>query len=580
MDSLLLEIITNEIKNTLVGATIIRIKTLSDEGFLISCRLNNNEYNVVIFKNKELSRIHLTEKKWSALKKNSHFGLLLQNHLSGAKIHHIYKVPNERIVNFILLSKFPENEEIVLSVIFFGVFTNIVLWKPKTAEIIAAIQPLQSNLPVIDNDNSVELFSEIFTDKESFQFEYNKSSETSLSKFIMKTFQLYGKIIPEEVERAYNLLKAFEDEETAVWKVVSKIQKILVNHNWQPYIRFTFENENKRKAISLLPFLLADDTNAVKFSSFSTACDNFYWEKQRFIVFKKQKTQLLQKYHLQFKRLLKTIKKMQREEDEILLIDKFQKYGDLIFINIKKIKPKISSIYVEDLFSDSQNKLKIPLDPSLTSVQNAQKYLILAAKLRRRKKILHKRMKDARKNKDKIEKALKLIEETKDWKVINNHEKILSEESPTISLKIEKKKNLQKKIAGKKTFHRFKSSDGFIILVGRNQKENDMLTLQEAKPVDFWFHVRQGTGSHVVVKNPNRLTSLPAATYIEAAMLAGHYSKFKKEAFIEVMVTQKRFVRKPKGSSPGLVTVEREKNIRVEMKPETIKDLLNQKVKN
>ncbi len=109
----------------------------------------------------------------------------------------------------------------------------------------------------------------------------------------------------------------------------------------------------------------------------------------------------------------------------------------------------------------------------------------------------------------------------------------------------------------------FISSDGFEILVGKKAKDNDFLTFRLAKSLDTWMHAADYPGSHVVIRNPNR-RDIPQRTLLEAAKLAAFYSQGKTQTKAAVHYTQKKFVNKPKGAAPGLVSLASFKTLLVE----------------
>ena len=106
------------------------------------------------------------------------------------------------------------------------------------------------------------------------------------------------------------------------------------------------------------------------------------------------------------------------------------------------------------------------------------------------------------------------------------------------------------------------SSDGFQIYVGRNSRENDLLTLRTAQPDDIWLHAYNAPGSHALILNRER-KAVPEQTIAEAAALAAYYSKLRRAGKADVMHTLRKYVRKPKGTPPGLVTVSEFETIRV-----------------
>jgi len=115
--------------------------------------------------------------------------------------------------------------------------------------------------------------------------------------------------------------------------------------------------------------------------------------------------------------------------------------------------------------------------------------------------------------------------------------------------------------AGRQIARRFVSPDGFIVLVGKTAEDNDVLTLKLAAPRDFWMHVAAESGSHVVIRNPERLAALPRATVQFAAGLAAGYSKARRGGRVAVHMAQRADVSKPRGFEPGKVLLARYKTV-------------------
>lgn len=115
--------------------------------------------------------------------------------------------------------------------------------------------------------------------------------------------------------------------------------------------------------------------------------------------------------------------------------------------------------------------------------------------------------------------------------------------------------------AGRKVARRFESPDGLVVLVGKTAEDNDILTLKLADPRDFWMHVAADSGSHVVIRNPEGLTTLPRATAQFAAGLAAGYSKARRGGRVAVHVAQCTDISKPRGLAPGKVLLARYKTV-------------------
>jgi predicted ribosome quality control (RQC) complex YloA/Tae2 family protein len=126
-------------------------------------------------------------------------------------------------------------------------------------------------------------------------------------------------------------------------------------------------------------------------------------------------------------------------------------------------------------------------------------------------------------------------------------------------------------------YRAFLGSSGSRILVGRKAADNDLLTLRVARPQDLWLHAKGRSGAHVVVPL-EKGRSCPPAVLVEAAHLAAHFSDARAERVVEISYTPRRYVRKPRGSAPGLVVVDREKVLALRQVGETLRKLLEREI--
>jgi len=130
------------------------------------------------------------------------------------------------------------------------------------------------------------------------------------------------------------------------------------------------------------------------------------------------------------------------------------------------------------------------------------------------------------------------------------------------------KKDERKAADNLRGIRRYRSSDGYEILVGRGSRENDQLTFRVARSLDTWMHAADYPGSHVVVRARGRDEQVPHRTIVEAAQLAAHFSKAGKDSKVAVNYTQRKFVSKPKGAAPGLVYLSSFRTLLVEPREE------------
>jgi predicted ribosome quality control (RQC) complex YloA/Tae2 family protein len=284
----------------------------------------------------------------------------------------------------------------------------------------------------------------------------------------------------------------------------------------------------------------------------------------------------------------------------------FRRTGELILANVQNIKRGSSFVELRDIHVDGQSLVKVKLDPSLSPPGNAQRYFKKAGKAERALRLLKKRVASTERSLQMTEIFRESIPEEVDATQAEELSRKLNELagqvrlSSATGLRSERGRTLlvsqvdstgrparpgrgtrtlpvltePKPRAGAKaraTFspRTFETSDGFAVIVGRNNKENDHVTHHLAKAEDLWFHASGMPGSHVVLRRKDK--SAPSRKAIEeAASIAAYFSKGRTSSSVPVIYTPKKYVHKPRGSRPGTATCAREKFIMVTpRKPKT-----------
>lgn len=242
----------------------------------------------------------------------------------------------------------------------------------------------------------------------------------------------------------------------------------------------------------------------------------------------------------------------------------YKKFGDLINSNLYNIQSSDAECVILDDFETGQ-KFKVPLDITLSIPDNAKKYYEKYKKIKAGIEIWKMQHIQYLKTLEKYEHLRDKLNSSESYEDLANLEKkILSNKPEEI-----KKNDGKKKLPGRK----ISLSDGFTAYISRSSKEADELLKITAKGNDYWFHIRDNTGSHVVVKNiPSK--ELTDTARLEAAMLALHFSKSKIETEGDIYFTRVKYLHKPNNNTPGLVFPTQEKNIKVKKVQEVINNLL------
>ena len=244
--------------------------------------------------------------------------------------------------------------------------------------------------------------------------------------------------------------------------------------------------------------------------------------------------------------------------------ERWKRFGDLLLANIANAKRDGGAVSVVDYFDESQPTILIDTDENDSLTEAAEKFFKRYTKARNARAEIEKRRVTILLELDRLRGERETIEAAIAERDMDS---LLSRKGRKQPSKLKPK---AKESAVTAVARIFTSSDGYEILVGKRAKDNDHLTFRVARSLDTWMHAADYPGSHVVVRNPNR-KDIPQRTLHEAAQLAAFYSQGRSQVKAAVHFTQKKFVNKPKGSAPGMVSLASFKTLLVEPKvPESI----------
>ena len=261
------------------------------------------------------------------------------------------------------------------------------------------------------------------------------------------------------------------------------------------------------------------------------------------------KNRLLSTLNTEIKRAEKLLEKLEFEIREARGYEKFRKNAELIFSHAYRLKNKCEYVVLEDY--ETGMPCKIRLDPSITPIQNAQRFMKIYSKMKRRVEINGERIEKLRKRLEYLRSLKEMVdlaeseEELKSLKEEMAQQGLLKSDRVDTSSRGKSKKKVRNDAVG-----RLFEFEGYKIVAGRNNVENDMIR-RRASPDDLWCHARELPGSHVVVMAEGR--KIPEEVKILAARIAAYYSRGRNDTKVRVDCTEVRNVRKPKGSYPGYV---------------------------
>lgn len=278
------------------------------------------------------------------------------------------------------------------------------------------------------------------------------------------------------------------------------------------------------------------------------------------------RAELLKQTHALLKRAQRKVIAIEGDLGRAAEAPQLREHANLILCHLSDIPRGASEVTLRDDAVDPPRDVTLKLNPAKDANANAQLMFERARKVERGMGIASQRLEETRVEVARLsalEQRIKQAQEDSELDALSFDLGHSAQPEP-------QKKNRPQ---ARTPYHVFESAGGARILVGKGAADNDTLTLTIARPHDHWLHVRGMQGSHVVVP-VERGATLPPEVLIDAAHLAAHYSKARGESIVDVIHTERRYIRKPKGAAPGSVNVDREKVLRLRVEPERLARLI------
>lgn len=570
LDGIFLNCIKNEISTVAIGARIDKIYQPNKEEFIFSLRTRNNSFKLLISARANSPKIHFTKHNLENPPTPPMLCMLFRKKLSGAKLISIRQIDFERVlfIDFDALSELGEKIKLTLAVEIMGKHSNVILIN-EDGIIIDSLKRVSFDMSskrqilpglqykVPPTQNKLTFFNEPI---EKITKKILTSSKDTLEKALISCIQGISSIVCKEIE--YKVLNGANillcdlstEQKDKLKTTLIDISNLIEKNKTTPYL--ILNNEKKPIDFSFLEISQNKDIySLVSYNSYSELLDDFYYEKDkldRMRVKSQNLTKTLQNIKLRLTRKIKLQQSelLECENKEILKI-----YGDLLTANLYKVEKGSFNILLENFYSPDLSVVEIKLDPKLNGIQNAQKYYKKYKKAKTAQIILEEQIKKAYTELDYIDTVLYEISSAKTELDLTH----ISQEL-VVQGYIKDKKHT-KKIPKSLPPLKFESNDGFTILVGRNNLQNDKLTLKQANKTDIWLHVKDMPGSHAIIFLENK--KITDTALITAAKLAAIHSKACNSSNVPVDYTCVKYVKKPLGAKPGMVTYSNYKTIYV-----------------
>ena len=548
LDGTFLYLLKNEILDELEGFRVDKIYQPSREELLFTFRTFEGTKKLLLSARAENARIQLTDQFVENPKKPPMLTMLLRKHLSKAKLRTIEQDGFERILNLVFDATNELGDPVVFRLIIeiMGRHSNIILvneqgiivecikkideFTSSVRRILPGIKytlpPQQNKLNILTDDLSV-IENELKTRKAT------------------EVLQGISPIVSREIENGMTL---------------EELKRHIENP--KPTVVFL---DGPKDFTYFMPKQYGNLCEYKSFETFSALIDYFYFEQVRFERIKQRSNDLFHHLTILQERAVRKAVNRKHELEDCKNKDQLKIYGDLINANLYRLE-KGSLFYDLDNFYDNNEPIRIPADPTLTPTQNAQKYYKEYRKKQVAETKLNDFIKQAEEEAQYLESVIDMLSRASTDSEISAIRAELYE-AGFLNKRIDKK-NKPRKLEPKK----YLSSEGFIIRVGRNNVQNDELTLKMSKNYDLWFHVKDSAGSHTVVE---AVKDKPFTDKLirEAAMLAAANSKAASSSNVAVDYTIIKNVHKPNGAKFGMVIYDNYKTEYVTPNEEELKEV-------
>lgn len=553
---------TKELADTLVGGRIHKIYQPYEQELQIVLRAQRKNYRLDASIHPTYYRLHLTEQKSTNPQHAPMFCMLLRKHLENATILAIRQHANDRIVIFELSGRdeLGDLQSYLLIFELMGRHSNILLVNPKTNKIIDCIKHIppalnshRSLIPGADyilppqNDQQKNLFDFKQDDLIQFAIEQEQALESGQAH---KVVQGMSPFTSRQIARWIN------DEQMTPYQALSRF--ISNFHDIQAVI---FKEKDQMKFYAFdLPYL---EGHREYYDSLSESLDIFYSEKARLDRVKQLSGDFIQRINQIIHKNVVKLDKLSQDRKVAEAADTYRLKGELINAYLYMIQKGQSEITVENYYDNNQ-LYTIELNPRLSPSENSQSYFKKYTKYRDSLNYIDKQEKITQAEIDYLESILVQLQQAD----IEDLEDI-KDELEREGYGGKRNKSIKKRAKSKSKPRRYKSSDGVMIYVGRNNQQNDELSLKKASKNHWWLHAKNIPGAHVIVESDQPSEE----TMIEAAMIAAYYSKSQNSANVPVDTVQAKHLRKPNGAKPGFVIYEGQNTLYVTPVESEIKQL-------
>lgn len=555
-DGITISNIVAELNQTIVNGKINKIAQPEADELIFTIKNQRTQYRLFLSASASLPLIYLTENNKPGPLTAPNFCMLLRKHIGSARIIAVTQPGLERVIRIQLehLNELGDLCTKYLMVEIMGKHSNVIFCD-DSGMIIDSIKHVSSHMSSVrevlpgrsyfipetqHKQNPLEITEEDFIGQVL-------SRPQPAAKAIYTALTGISPLMAEEICHRAGIDGGLPTD------ALGELEKIHLAHIFQGLMEDICQERytpniiyRDKEPVEFAPLELTQyaDLETVSFSSISEVLETYYSMKNIVTRIRQKSSDLRRIVQTALERNQKKYQLQQRQMKDTEKRDKYRIYGELINTYGYDVTPGAKSMEALNYYTDEM--ITIPLDPTLTPGENAQKYFDRYGKLKRTAEALEELLVETKSEIDHLESIATSLD------IALSEEDLVQIREELMDYGYVKRKHTGgKKIKiTSRPFH-YLSSDGFHIYVGKNNFQNEELSFRFASGNDWWFHAKGQPGSHVIVKTEGK--ELPDRTFEEAGRLAAFYSRGRNAPKVEVDYTQKKHLRKPGGAKPGFV---------------------------
>lgn len=576
-DGMVTHCVAHELNRVLTGGKIDKIYQPERDEIILQIRTGSESHRLLLSASASNPRVHLTHVARENPMTPPMLCMLMRKHLLGNKILGITQQGFDRVLRLDLEGRNEMGDICTKSIIteIMGRHSNIILIDENrrimdsakhvdfTVSAVRQILPgLLYEAPPAQDKYTPDHYSLL-----DLMTALDKSPEdTLLDKFLLASFTGMSPLLAREIVYRFcqNTKAVRKEVDTAAFLTAADaFLKDICAGQYTPTLVIS-KNDQRPAAFSCVRLTQYENGATLETSDSMSAVIDSYYEKRAQREHMNQRANLLLKLvHNNIERCEKKLALHLENLEKSKNRETYKIYGDLITGNLYRMSGGAKELEAENYFSENMETVRIPLKEELSPSQNAQRYYKLYTKAKMTEKYAEEQIQSAQEEKYYLESVLDALEKAETPAELAEIKSELEDEGYVSKTSAKVKKNRKKSEP-----MRFTSADGFEILIGRNNKQNDELTIRMAYSTDLWLHTKNIPGSHTIIRTRGGL-KVPDQTLLEAAQLAAYFSKAQNSSKVPVDYTTVKNVKKPNGAKPGMVIYDHYNTLYVEPKEPT-----------